>query len=172
MTIRDFDIDALYVALDAERQSRRLSWQQLTREINDLFAQVRTRPISASTLRGMRGRATVEGNGVLQMLLWLDRTPESFVAGHPSPNEAGAKLARVGPRRILRFDAASIFVALDAQRVERAMTWAQVANDIGGINASSLTRLSNGGLVAFPAVVRIATWLKRPVAHFTRAFDR
>src|SRR6185436_16874536 len=64
----DFDIGALYSALDAQRQARGMSWPQVVREINALFARVPARPISPSTLNGMRNRGTIEGDGVLQML--------------------------------------------------------------------------------------------------------
>jgi len=68
-----FDIDEFYSALDAERSARGLTWLRVTREINSLFRDVPARPISPSTLTGMRGRRAIEGNGVLQMLVWLGR---------------------------------------------------------------------------------------------------
>ncbi len=88
-------------------------------------------PIAASTLSGMRGKRVIEGDGVLQALRWLNRTPESFVPGHvPAANEA---LPHVDPDRILRFDAIAIYQALDAQRIARGLSWSQVAREIGGI---------------------------------------
>lgn len=36
---------------------------------------------------------------------------------------------------------------------------------MGGV--PSLTRLAKGGLVGFPAVMRMARWLECPVARFT-----
>ena len=36
----DFDVDALYAALDARRRARLLTWAQLTREVNGQFALV------------------------------------------------------------------------------------------------------------------------------------
>ncbi len=103
------------------------------------------------------------------MLLWLDRTPESFVPGHPWANAEEARLRRVGPDRILRFDAAAIHAALDARCIERGATWARIAAEIGGIAASGLTRLAKGGRVGFPDVMRICAWLGRPAASFTRS---
>lgn len=107
----------------------------------------------------------MEGDGVLQMLRWLGRTPESFVPGWEGPQQT---LPQVTSSQVLRFDARAIYSALDTQRAERGMTWRQVADEIGGFNAPSLTRLTKGGRVVFPGVMRIFRWLSRPAAHFTR----
>jgi uncharacterized protein YfiM (DUF2279 family) len=166
----DFDVGELYDAIDAQRRARGLSWQAVAREINRGFGQTRSRPISVSTVRGLRDKTFgVEGDGVLQMLLWLDRTPESFVPGHPLAGAANAKLPRLDAERILRFDTRSIHAALDAKRRARGMSWADVAAEIGGFGAASLTRLANGGRTGFPHVMRIVAWLGEPAATFTRA---
>jgi hypothetical protein len=162
-----FDIQALYGALDTERRARGISWQQVAREISSRLKSVPARPISPSTLSGMRNRRIVEGDGVLQMLLWLRRTPESFVPGNEAPEE-NAKLPDVPEAGILRFDTAALYLALDAQRINRGMTWKQVAHEIGGVSPAGLTRLSKGGRTAFPDVMRIVRWLGRPAASFTR----
>lgn len=164
----DFDTDALYEALDAERRARGLSWAQTARAISDQFGDAPSRPISPSTLTGLRTRAVLEGDGVLQVLRWLGRSPEDFV---PS-RRATAPLPEVGRHRILRFDTPAIHAALDARRRERGVTWPEVATGIGGLTAASLRRLAQGGRIGFPHIVRIAAWLDRPIASFTRAFDR
>ncbi|MFL6231734.1 MAG: hypothetical protein ACJ76N_01235 [Thermoanaerobaculia bacterium] len=163
----DFDVEALYAALDVQRQARGLSWQQAVREINALFERTPARPVSASTVTGMRGKTVIDGDGVLQMLRWLNRTPESFVPG----SQEAAALPDAGPDRILRFDARKMYSALDAQRAERGMTWKQVADEIGGFTAAMLTRLSQGVRVGFPHVMRITRWLGRPAAAFMRISD-
>ena len=149
-----------------------MSWLEVTREINELFRNVPARPISASTVSGMRARRVLEGNGVLQMLLWLGRTPESFASGRDRVAHEDEILPRVGPSQILRFDTRAIYAALDAQRAERGMLWREVAAEIGGVTAASLTRLAHGGRVGFPNVMSIVEWLARPAASFARGFDR
>jgi hypothetical protein len=161
----DFDIAALYAALDAERASRGMSWAEVARSINALIARATTSKISASTITGIRSRRSVEGDGVLQMLRWLGRTPESFVPGATG----GAALPSAGDDRILRFDTRSLHAALDAARVERGVSWTQMAREIGGVSAAGLTRLSQGGRTFFPEVARITRWLGRPIAEFVRA---
>lgn len=150
--------EALFAALDAERVVRGLSWAQVARECR----------VSAATLTGMRERASLEGDGVLQVLLWLGRTPESFLPGFNGKIDPGTVLRRASPPRMLRFDARAIHTALDAQRLERGLSWRQAAEEIGVGPPSGLTRLANGGRVFFPAFYRIAAWLNQPVAAFTR----
>src|SRR5262245_41053871 len=127
-----FDVAALHAALDARRTERGMSWEAVASEINRSDERYDVRPISASTISGlMNKRWGVEGDGVLQMLLWLDRTPESFVPGHPGAAHPEARLPRVGTARILRFDVPSIYTKLDAQREARGLTWPQAAVEIG-----------------------------------------
>jgi hypothetical protein len=83
-------------------------------------------------------------------------------------NAPEAALPTCGPDMIMRWHTGIIYEALDAQRAARGMTWKQVAGEIGGFNASGLTRLKTPGLVAFPGVMRIFAWLDRPAAAFVR----
>jgi len=155
----DFDVAALYAAVDAERQARGLSWTDTARVIGS---------ISTSTLKGLRTRRVVEGDGVLQILRWLRRSPESFVPGSVD----GIGLPDPGPGDILRFDTELIYDALNTRRVEQNLTWREVANEIGDSSVASLTRLAKGGRVAFPSVSRIARWLGRPIASLTYVSPR
>ena len=165
----DFDLRALYAALDTERRARGLSWSQVTREINGQSGRVAHR-LSASTVVATRTRAVAEGDGVLQMLRWLNRTPESFVPGHQDPEAVAAQLPSVASHQVLRFDTRKLHAALDDQRRERMMTWGQVAKEVG-LSVSSLTHLANGGRTGFPHIMRMVSWLARPAAHFTRLAD-
>ena len=170
--LADFSIEALYAALDAQRVARGIAWQQVTREVNALFEHVPSRPISSSTLTGMRSKQAIDGDGVLQMLRWLDRTPESFVPGYERSMPEATPLPSVGRDQILRFDTKALYLALNTQRLEREQTWVTVAREIGGLNAASLSRYENGGRTGFPQIMRITRWLWRPAASFTRAFNR
>jgi hypothetical protein len=167
MRSRDFSLRALYTALDAQRRARGLSWSEATREMNGQSGRSSGHRLSPSTVTGTRIRTVAEGDGVLQMLRWLNRTPESFVAGHQEVAGDPARLPDVPPRQTLRFDTRKLHAALDAQRVRRQLTWAQVATEVG-LGVSSLTHLSRGGRTAFPQVMRIVRWLATPATHFTR----
>src|SRR5215510_5525934 len=128
----DFNVVALHAALDAQRTERGMSWRAVALEVNRADERFGIHPISPSTISGLKNkRWGVEGDGVLQMLLWLDRTPESFVPGHPGATHPDARLPRVTVNEILRFNAPSIYAKLDAQRAARGLTWAQAAAEIG-----------------------------------------
>ena len=62
----DFDIELLYAALDQKREEQNLTWSGVAKEIERRFTRV-----SASTIKGIRDKQFVEGDGGLQMLLWL-----------------------------------------------------------------------------------------------------
>lgn len=130
------------------------------------------RPLSSSTIIGLGQREVVEGDGVLQMLRWLERTPESFVAGgERSTRSSDAEALPVAPpEKILRWDSAAIHAAVDGQRQARSMTWNEVAQEIG-CGANTLRGLANGGRVSLPAVMRIIRWLHQPAAAFVRLAD-
>ena len=163
----DFNIRELYEALDERRRALDLSWQVVAREVSSRFVGASgSRAVSASTITGLRDRRVAEADGVLQMLLWLGRTPESFCAAR---EERGTQLADVGRNRILRVDTRAVYLALETRRAERGMTWKQVAEEIGGVAPASLTRLSAGGRTSFPDIARIAHWLGRPIASLTHS---
>jgi hypothetical protein len=166
--VSDFSLADLYAALDAERQARGLSWAQAARQISRQSEREAVGPVSASTVTSTRTKAVAEADGVLQMLLWLNRTPESFVPGHPHPDEPRFRLSPVSAHQILRFDTRKLYAALNARRTERTMTSAQVAREIG-VGVSGLTHLAKGGRITFPQVMRVVRWLDRPAAAFTRA---
>src|SRR5262249_7170663 len=93
----DFDVAALHSAINEQRLRRKMSWNAVALEVNRADERHSIRPISASTISGLKSkRWGVEGDGVLQMLLWLDRSPESFVPGHPGAERPDARLPRVG----------------------------------------------------------------------------
>jgi uncharacterized protein YfiM (DUF2279 family) len=169
----DFDLGALYAALDAQREARGLSWEATAREINRSFEGVTTaRPLSASTMTGIRRRSVVEGNCVLLMLEWLGRTPESFIPNHPAPTTAETALPSTDNNRILRWNPPALHAALDARRQARGMTWRQVAADIGGVTPAMLTGLAVARHVGFPRVMRLVTWVEQPAARFTAPRSR
>lgn len=165
----DFDLKGLYAALDEQRRVRGLSWQGATREISGAFGRrPGARPLSASTIAGLPTKTIAEGDGVLGMLCWLGRTPESFVPGHPAPSTPQTALPPVPADRILRWDVPALHRAINARRIERGMTWAQVAAEVGGFTPAMLTGLAKAQRTGFPRVMRLVAWLGEPAARFTR----
>src|SRR5262245_49375860 len=169
----DFDISALHDALDAQRAARGLSWRVVANQISSQSAGWAARlgtgahPLSPSTLSGLRGKREVSANHAIGMLLWLGRTPESFIPGLPA--DAGVLLPTVGPERILRWDSRALHAALGAQRDARGMSWTEVARDTrcSPAQVTGLARLRySPGIVS---AMRMVRWLDRPAADFTVA---
>lgn len=162
----NFDLRALYVALDAQRAARALTWAAARRQINAVGDAPSIHPIAASTIAGLRNKRLAEANGVLQMLRWLGRSPESFVAGS-SPELAASAPLPTGVQGVFRFDTRRLFAALDEKRDTRGLTWDQMARETG-VPASHAKGLARGGRTAFPAVMRLTGWLGRPASDFVR----
>jgi len=152
---QDFDLVALQTALDDRRQALGLSWSDVGAALG----------VSAGTLRSLGTRRRAEGDGVLRVMAWLGRSPESFVTGR-SP-ESGQVLP-LGRARVLRFDGRALYAALDAARAARGLTWREVAAVSGAGSVAGLTRLRAGGRVMFPEVMRVLAWLGAPAARFVR----
>jgi hypothetical protein len=170
--LRTFDMQAFYAALDAERRARSLSWSEALSEINKAFEGTPSIPISVSTVQGMLNRRSVTSAVVLQILRWLRRSPESFLAGSNAVLRPEETLPEPGPGRILRFDTRAMHAALNEERLRRGLSWKQVADELPGFSASMLTNLAQGPLIGFPRVMMITQWLNRPAVSFVRDHGR
>lgn len=163
----DFDVAALFTALDGQRDARGIRWAQVAREINMPSSHRRDVPlISASSLTGMPKRKVLNGNIVVAALQWLGRTPESFVPGHSAPYGPGTVLPALTPRILLRWSTPALHTAINDQRTARGLTWPEVATEVGGFTPKSLEGLALHHTVAFPHVMRVLAWLERPAADF------
>jgi hypothetical protein len=170
MARADFDLKALYNALDDERRLRGMSWAAVAREVSR--GKPERHPVGTSTITGLKTRAVAEGDGILQMLLWIRRTPESFVPGFPDADAERFRLPDVGRDHVLRWDTRALYSALNAQRQARGMTWVEVAREVWGVTPGMLTNLAKGGRTAFPGVMRVVGWLDQPAVTFLQAAAR
>jgi hypothetical protein len=154
--LEDFNLIALRTALDARRAALGLDWGDVGAALG----------VSEGTLRSLGTRPRAEGDGVLRVVAWLGRSPESFV---PGGGDESSDVLRAAAARTLRFDARALFVALDSERAARGLSWREVAAASRVRSAQSLTRLRAGGRVMFPDVMRVLAWLGAPAARFVRA---
>ena len=161
----DFDLVALYSAIDAQRTARALSWSAVAAAVSE--RRTRLRPIAVAAVRALEDARAGEGDGILQMLIWLRRTPESFMPGVVDPRSPEFLEPTLARGEILRWNSRALYDALDAQRRERKLTWAATAAEIGSTTPSMLTHMSRGGRVGFPQVMRLVRWLDQPAASFT-----
>jgi hypothetical protein len=165
-------MQALQAALDEARLARGLSWNALAAEINKAFEGTPSIPISVSTLRGMGKKSSVTSGVVLQVLRWLERTPESFLAGAGAAAGNEEKLPEPGPGRVLRFDTRAMYGALDTERMKRGMRWKEVAQELPRFTENMLRNLATGPLIGFPRVMMIPQWLELPAVSFVRVHHR
>ncbi len=162
----DFDVASLFAALDTQRQARGLSWSGVAREcweqshlLNDLR---RDHPISPATLTNIAKRQNTSCQHALFVLRWLGRSPESFVVGakHEAP------LPSAGPDRRLRWNLRALHAALDEQRRDRRLTWAELARELD-CTPSQLTGLRSARFATgMRLAMRIVGWLERSAADF------
>ena len=169
----DFDLNQLHAAMDEKRRAGGLHWEQVIREISQRSGPFATRGLSRLTVTGVGRRTTAEIDSILQMLRWLERSPESFMPGFDTAQLNRFKLPSIPPEKVLRFDTERLYNTLNEQRMRREMTWRQVAREIGGVHGISLSHLSKGkGRIGFPHVMRLTAWLGCPAAQFTRSAER
>jgi hypothetical protein len=172
MAMHTFDMQALHAALDEKRCALGLSWEELATDINKPFKGTTSIPISTGTIRTMVKKSSVTSAVVLQVLRWLDRTPESFLSGRLGQSNVDEKLPAAGAAHILRFDTQAMHAALNDERQRRGLTWKQLAVELPGFTQSMIANLAEGPLIGFPRVMMIPQWLKCPAATFVRVRNR
>jgi transcriptional regulator with XRE-family HTH domain len=159
-----FDFEELYNALDSQRTSRGMSWQDVAVETG----------VAAATLMRTRQGGKMETDGILALVRWLGEKPERYIAGDTRAlgfKPAGPKLISYGKH--LRFNTKALFIAIDDLRRSRRMNWSDVAAEIGrGVTPSMLAHLRVGGRIEVTFMVRAVRWLDRSVESFTRETDR
>jgi hypothetical protein len=170
VTLRKFNTDALYAALDAERIARDLSWSAVARQFWDLDAELnRSRPhdhpFSASTIRSMKDRAQTSCQHALFMLRWLDRAPEQFL--QPSADDPVAvRLPVVPVGKRLRWSLTALYAAADGTRSEDGLTWRAAAERLG-CQPGQLTGLRTATYATnINLAMRIVQWSARPSTDF------
>jgi hypothetical protein len=168
--IADFDISALFEALDSQRVARGLSWAQVAGEMWRMAAELnRSRPndhpLSPSTIVNMSKRGNTTCQHALIFLQWLGRSPESFLPG-VTEDAGGTTLRSVGTDRRPRWHLRRTYEALDARRRELQMTWPEVAEVIR-CTPSQLTGIRTARYaINMKLAMRIVQWLERPAADF------
>jgi DNA-binding XRE family transcriptional regulator len=167
--IVDFDIAALFRAMDIKRVSRKLSWTQVANEIWGMSADLNRlrsdHPISPSTITGMPKRDNTTCQHALFFLRWLGRSPESFLPGVDA-GLRGTELPPAGPDRRLRWDLPRLYDAINARRQEHGMTWPRLAKVIGCTPSQLMGIRKARYAINMKLAMRIVQWLGRPAADF------
>jgi hypothetical protein len=116
----------------------------------------------------MAKRGATSCQHALFMLHWLDRVPESFLAG-ATTIRPDATLPECGPDRRLRWSLKKLYAALDEHRHAEALTWAQTAKVLR-CTSNQLTGLRTARYATnMTLAMRITQWVDQPAAAFVRA---
>jgi hypothetical protein len=167
-----FDCDALFSALDAQRRDRGLGWYELADELwqqsSDLNAQRRSdHPLCGGAVQRLPERGATSCQYALFMLRWLQRSPEDFLTG-PVVDVGDVRLPEAGTDARLRWDLHQLHTALNDQRRQRNLTWAELVKQLA-CTPSRLTNLRSARLADMALAMRITQWLRQPAAAFIHA---
>jgi hypothetical protein len=167
--IVDFDCDALFKAMDAQRVARGLSWTGVAKEMRQMYAELNRslpndHPLSPSTIISMSRRGNTTCQHALIFLQWLGRMPESFLPG-VTPT-VSRPLRPFGTDRRPRWHLRRLYDALSARRRELQMTWPELAqvlrctpNQLTGIRRARYA-------INMKLAMRIVQWRDRPSIDF------
>jgi hypothetical protein len=68
----------------------------------------------------------------------------------------------------MRFDTRVLYETMDEQRRARGLSWRKVAQEIGSISPSTLTRTKLGGRMEADGMVAMCPWVGRTAESFLR----
>jgi hypothetical protein len=164
----EFDVHALFDALDRQRVARGLSWRGVATEIWEQSAELNKlrhdHRISPSTLTSMPSRSATSCQHALFMLRWLGRAPEEFVPGVGVDEQH--RLPAPGPDRRLRWSLRRLYEDVDLARRERGLTWAEAAVELR-CSTSQLTGIRTARYaIGMTLAMRIVRWLGRPAVAY------
>jgi hypothetical protein len=165
----NINLKHIYNAIEKRRLFLGISWSEAALQVSPKTPGGRS--IALSTIKGLNNRKIVEGDGVLQMLLWLNKTPESFIVGFENSNADCYKLPYVPEGRVLRWNTQALYLSLKDRCENDGISWKEAASQIGGYSVSMLTNLKNVTRVSFPNVMNIVTWLDQPAVTFTHILN-
>ena len=168
-TLPTFDCNAVIDALDAQRADRDLGWtalaEQLWQQSADLNARLADNSLCPGALvRLAKRRTAMSCQYALIILRWIGRAPEDFLTGQVV-DVGEVRLPDAGPDSRLRWNLGDLHAALNEQRRERGLTWAELA-DVLDCTPSRLTNLRTARLADMDLTMRITQWLGRPANRF------
>lgn len=66
-----------------------------------------------------------------------------------------------------RFDSKALYQALEQERNERGISWADISREIG-VSASTITRTRHGGRMEVDGMIAMVDWLGEKVETFVK----
>lgn len=169
LTLPIFDCSALIAALDDQRVERGLDWTRLADELwgqsSSLNAKLADHSMCPGALVRIARRAdAMSCQYALILLRWIRRAPEDFLTG-PVVDVGDHPLPEAGTDSRLRWDLGEVHAALNEQRCDRELTWAQLAEELH-CTPNRLTNLRSARLTDMDLAMRVTQWLGQPAARF------
>ena len=168
-----FDFAAFVAAFDAERRARALDWYEFADELweqsSELNAQRVDHPLCGGAVSRLGSRGATSCQYALFMLRWLAKAPEDFLTG-PVIDVGDVRLPEPGPGHRLRWDLNQLYVALNAQRQARGLTWSTLAQELD-CTPSRLTNLRTARMADLDLTMRVTQWLEKPAADYIHAAE-
>lgn len=163
-----FGCGALFSALDAQRCDRGLDWTALADELwqqsSELNAQRMDHALCPGAIVRLPKRGAISCQHALFMLRWLRRGPEDFLTG-PVVDVGDVQLPEAGTDSRLRWNLEQTHAALNEQRRQRDLTWAELADELD-CTPSRLTNLRTARFADMDLAMRITQWLGQPATAF------
>jgi len=171
---REFDLSALFAAVDAQRREQQLGWPGLATAIWQQSRALNERrddhPISPATIRQLAEGRGLSCQHALFVLRWLGLPPETFIA-EPRPGTVGIPLPAADEAHRLRWRLRKLHEVLDAVCTARGATWQQAADDLrctpGQLIGLRTAKFATGMRLA----MRITRALRRPAVDFVYVAD-
>ena len=167
-SLKDFDTQAFFAAIDAQRRAEQLSWPALANAIWEqsraLNARRNDHPISPATISKLAERPGISCQHALFLLRWLRVPPETFIAV-PQPGTA-VPLPLADEAHRLRWNLQKLYGTLNTARTARRATWQQAADHLhctpSQLTGLRIAKFATGMRLA----MRITQALHRPAADF------
>lgn len=163
-----FDFPEFFAAFDGERRARGLGWYELADQLWEQSSELNSpgvdHPLCGGAVSRLGDRGATSCQYALFLLRWLGRAPEDFLTG-PVVDVGDVRLVEAGPDRRLRWDLGELHGAMNEQRRDRGLTWAELAHVLG-CTPSRLTGLRTARLTDMDLAMRVTQWLGQPAAHF------
>ena len=140
--------------MEERRQELGLTTSGLVRSIDWMSAA----PLS----RYRQGNANRSCQFAIGLLRWVGRSPESFSPGMADGPECC--LPDFGPYS-LRFNMATLWLAVEDQRSDLGLTWKEVGEDTNFPDAENIRRECYG--ITMHDLMNVVRWLGRPATSFT-----
>jgi len=169
-SIRDFDGDALFTALDAQRQAHGLSWSGVARAISEQSYELnqrrpRDQPMAASTIINLGRRRDTSCQHGLLFVQWLRAAPEQFLVGR-THDLLRCALPEPVPDRRPRWDLEHLGTSLQEARCDAHVTWSRLA-DVLRCSPSQIQHIPRARYaIGMGLAMRTVQWLDRPAADF------